>query len=215
MAVEIERGRYFFTQKNKVEEIMNKRKVVSTSHSPSPKQPETLPDDAVVFNPLHDHESVWWITCWALLHYIPANHNPESDEQLRKRIEFARRIFHPTVFAPERNELLSLGLPSRIAAHVPSEFEWLLDTVSLIQNILCHHYKIAEADLPEVDEKAFHGVWQSIYTEYDTLAKCFEGLEVKMVDLKVEKQKFDTVEDEDISDMDNGCVLNNKQRRVD
>jgi hypothetical protein len=202
-------------QKDEVEEIMNKRTVASTSHSLSPNQPETLPDDAVLFNPLHDHESLWWIACWALLHYIPANHNPESDEKLREHIEFARRIFHPTVFAPERNELLSLGLPKTIIAHVPSEFEWLVDTVSFVRNILCRRYKIAEADLPKVNEKAFDGVWQSIHAEYDMLAKRFEGLEVKMMDLKVEKRKFDTVEDEDVSDMDDGHFLNNKRGRVD
>ena len=192
MAVEIERGRHYFTQKGEVEEIMNKRKVASTSHSLSPQQPETLPDDAVLFNPLHDHESVWWIACWALLHYIPANHNPKSDEKPCERIEFARRIFHPAVFAPERNELLSLGLPKTIIAHVPSEFEWLVDNVSFIRNILCRRYKIVEANLPEVDEKVFDGIWHSIREEYKMLAKCFEGLEVKMVDLKVEKRKFDT-----------------------
>jgi hypothetical protein len=47
------------------------------------------------------------------------------------------------------------------------------------------------------------------------LAKRFEGLEVKMMDLKVEKWKFDTVEDEDVSDMDDGHFLNNKRGRVD
>jgi hypothetical protein len=198
-------------QKDEVEEIMNKRMVPSTSHSLSPNQPETLPDDAVLFNPLHDHESLWWITCWALLHYIPTNHNPESDEKLREHIEFARRIFHP----PEQNELLSLRLPKMIIAHVPSEFKWLVDTVSIVRNILCCHYKIAEADLPKVDKKAFDGVWQSIHTEYDMLAKCFKGLEVKMMDLKVEKQKFDTMENKDVSDMDDGHFLNNKQGRVD
>jgi hypothetical protein len=191
---------------------MNKRKVASANHSSSQKQ---LPDDAVLFNPLHDHESVWWIACWALLHYIPANHNPESDEKLRECIEFARRIFHPTVFAPERNELLSLGLPKTITAHVPSELEWLVDTVSLVRNTLCDSYKVAEAHLPEIDEKAFDGVWQSFHTEYDLLAKRFKGLEVKMMDLKVEKRKFDTMEDDDDSDMDDGQFLNNKRGRVD
>jgi hypothetical protein len=110
---------------------MNKRKVASTNDLSSTRQPETLPDDAVLFNPLHDHESVWWIPCWALLHYIPIDHNPESDEKPRERIEFARRIFHPTVFAPKRNEVLSLGLPKTIITHVPSEFEWLVDMVSV------------------------------------------------------------------------------------
>jgi len=193
---------------------MNKRKIASTNHSSSQKQPETLLDDAVLFNPLHDHESVWWIACWALLHYIPANHNPESDEKLRERIEFARRIFHPTVFAPERNEVLSLGLPKTIIAHVPSEFEWLVDTVSLVRNILCHRYKVAEADLPEIDGKAFDGLWQSIHTEYDMLAEHLKGLEVKMMDLKVEKRKLDTMEDDNDSDMDDGHFLN-KRGRVD
>src|SRR5271155_204236 len=94
---------------------MKKRKVASTSHSSSPKQPETLPDDAVLFNPLHDHESLWWIACWALLHYIPTNHNPESDEC----IEYASWIFHPTVFEAGRIEVLSLGLPKKIIALVP------------------------------------------------------------------------------------------------
>jgi hypothetical protein len=202
-------------QKAEVEEIMTKWMVTLTSHSLSPNQPETLPNDAVLFNLLHDHESLWWIMCWALLHYIPANHNPKSDEKLCEHIEFARWIFHPTVFAPERNELLSLRLPKMIIAHVLSKFAWLVDTVSFVQNILCHCYKIAEADLPKVDEKAFDGVWQSIHTEYDMLAKCFKGLEVKMMDLKVEKQKYDTVEDKDVLDMDDGHFLNNKQRRVD
>ena len=85
-------------QNDEVEVIMNKQKV-TLSHSSSPEQPKTLPDDAVLFNPLHDHESLWWIACWALLHYIPADHNPESDENLHERIEFARWIFHPTVRA--------------------------------------------------------------------------------------------------------------------
>jgi hypothetical protein len=193
---------------------MNKRKVASANHLLSPKQPETPPDDAVLFNPLHDHESVWWIACWALLHYVPAEHNPESDEKLRERIEFARRIFHPTVFAPERNEVLSLGLPKMIVAHVPSEFEWLADMVSLVRYILCDRYKIAEAHFPEIDEKAFDDVWRSIYTEYDMLAKHFEGLEVKMMDLKVEKRKLDSMEDDDDLDIDDGHFLN-KRGRVD
>ena len=206
--------------KDEVEEIMNKRKVASTNDLSSTKQPETLPDDAVLFNPLHDHKSVWWIACWALLHYIPIDHNTESDEKPRERIEFARRIFHPTVFAPERNEVLSLGLPKTIITHVLSEFEWLVDTVSLVQNILCHRYKVAEANLPKIDEKAFDGIWQSIHTEYNMLAKHFKGLEVKMMDLKVEKRKLDTMEDDDDlnmdddSGMDDGHTLN-KRGRVD
>jgi hypothetical protein len=197
-----------------VEEIMKKRKVASTSHSSSPKQPETLPDDAVLFNPLHDHESLWWIACWALLHYIPANHNPESDEC----IEYASRIFHPTVFEAGRIEVLSLGLPKKIIALVPREFELLVDTVALVRHTLCSRYKTAEEDLPKVDEKglpkvnekAFDGVWQEIHREYAELARDFRrlGLKVKMT----EKRKFDTVED---SDMNDGHFLNNKRGRVD
>jgi hypothetical protein len=195
---------------------MNKRKVASTSHSSSPKQPETLPDAAVLFNPLHDHESLWWIACWALLHYIPADHNPESDKN--ERIEYANRIFHPTVFEPDRSEVLSLGLPKNITTLVPKEFELLVDTVALVRHILCDHYRIAEADLPKVDEKglpkvdkkAFEGVWRTIHAEYDTLATHFQrvGLKVKLM----EKRKFDTVED---SDMDDGHFLNNKRGKFD
>ncbi len=160
------------------------------------------------------------IACWALLHYIPIDHNPESNEKLREHIEFARRIFHPTVFAPERNEVLSLGLPKTIITHLPSEFEWLVDTVSLVRNILCYHYKVAEADLPKIDEKAFNGIWQSIYTEYDMLAKHFKGLEVKMMDLKMEKRKLDTLEDDDDLNTDDDLVMDdghtlNKRGRVD
>jgi hypothetical protein len=110
--------------------------------------------------------------------------------------------------------VLSLGLPNTIVAHVPSEFEWLVDTVSLVRHILCDRYKVAEEHFPEIDEKAFDDVWRSIYTEYDMLAKHFEGLEVKMMDLKVEKRKLDTMEDDDDLDMDDGHFLN-KRGRVD
>jgi len=77
-----------------------------------------------------------------------------------------------------------------------------------------HRYKVAEADLSKIDEKAFDGVWQSIHTEYNMLAKHFKGLEVKMMDLKVEKRKLDTMEDDDDSDIDDGHFLN-KRGRVD
>lgn len=137
---------------------MNKQKVASASQLLTQKQPEALLGNAVLFNPLHDHESVWWIACWALLHYIPTNHNFKSDEKLCERIEFARRIFHPTVFAPERNEVLFFGLPQTIIEHVPSEFEWLVNLVSIVRNILCNSYKVAEARLPEIDKKGFDGV---------------------------------------------------------
>jgi hypothetical protein len=93
-------------------------------------------------------------------------------------------------------------------------------TVSLVRNILCHRYKVAEANLPKIDEKAFDGIWQSIHTEYDMLAKHFKGLEVKMMDFKVEKRKLDTMEDDDDLNMDDDSGMDdghnlNKRGRVD
>jgi len=57
--------------------------------------------------------------------------------------------------------------------------------------------------------KLMRGVWQSFHTEYDMLLKHFKGLKVKMMELKVEKRKFDTMEDDD------GQFPNNKRGRVD
>ena len=101
-----------------------------------------------------------------------------------------------------------MGPSKLIIESVPAEFEGVLDTVCLVRATLCSRYKTAEANFPKINEKAFDGVWEEIYTEYVRLAKDLEGVEVKMI----EKRKFDSVED---SDMDDGHFLNNKRGRVD
>jgi hypothetical protein len=164
----------------------------------SPEKETSIPsDDHVQFNPLHDHESVWWIVCWALLHYVPANYTSENDKILRKRVDFVRRLFHPTVFAPERYEVLLYGLPQSVIVDILDTFECLTHAVSVMRDSLLHHYQMAEAVPGSINEKAFDGLWQDLYTAYKMLAEKFEGLEVKIVDLKVEKRKFDETAGDD------------------
>ena len=91
---------------------------------------------------------------------------------------------------------------------MPAEFKEVLDTIFIVQATLCSCYKTVEAIFPKINEKAFDGIWEEIYTEYVRLANELEGVEVKMI----EKWKFDSVED---LDMDDGHFLNNKQGRVD
>jgi hypothetical protein len=56
---------------------------------------------------------------------------------------------------------------------------------------------MAEAVPYEIDEKAFDGLWQDLRTAYERLAKHFKGFKVKVLDLKVEKRKFDEMADDE------------------
>jgi len=95
MAVEIEHEMYCFRPVNGAPLHQWLELLLEGKHQ---KQP---PTHSVLFNPLHDHKSVWWIACWALLHYIPADHIPLHDKRLREQVNYARRLFHPMLFTPQ------------------------------------------------------------------------------------------------------------------
>ena len=204
--MEIELGRYLFLP-------VEVETIKSTNHSSSPEQQEGLPYCNVLFNPLHNHESLCWIACWALFHYIPANYNLENSKVHNQCIEFAREIFHPTSISGQRVGMLFAGLPEWVPGSVLKEFELLAKAASIILLILWDHYWAAEANLPNFDEKAFDGIWRKIYMQFPMLTKHFKGLEVKMLDLK--KQKFDTIKDNTVSEVDDGLSPTNKWGIID
>jgi hypothetical protein len=145
---------------------------------------------SVLFNPLHDHESVWWIACWALLNYVPADRPLADDEGLHNQIEYARRLFHPTVYAPERAELLQYGIPEKIAANLPEEFGYLMKIIDFLSGKFVERYTKAEAvsGPGEIDNTAFEGFWKTLHLSY---GKVSENLKTVKVDLRMEKQKRD------------------------
>ena len=189
-AVEIEREMYCFPPVNNAPLCQWLELLREGRHQ---KQPPTHP---VLFNPLHDHESVWWIACWALLHYIPADDIPLDDERLHEQVDYARRLFHPTVFAPERIEVLRYGLPREVAENIPKRFSLLSGIVSAIGNSFVQRYMRAEENPAQIEEQAFEGFWRDLSQAYKMLVEHFKGVKVKILDFKV-KRKLDEASNDD------------------
>jgi hypothetical protein len=88
------------------------------------------------------------------------------------------------------------GLPELIIADIPDRLQYLAGVVSFMQDTLRNHYQIAEAVPHKIDEQAFKGLWQELHAGYEALAQHYQDMKVKILDLKVEKRKFDDMGDD-------------------
>jgi hypothetical protein len=145
----------------------------------------------VLFNPLHDHESVWWIACWALFNHVPADRTLADDEGLHNQIDYARRLFHPTVYAPERAELLR-GISDKFANNLPKEFDYLKMVIYRLGGEFVKRYTKAEAISGKIDSAAFHGFWKTLHKWYGKVSEKLKTMKVQRLGLRMEKRKRDS-----------------------
>src|SRR5271169_3058538 len=89
---------------------------------------------------------------------------PKSDEKLRNHVDFPRRLFHPTIFAPERYDVLLGGLPQSLIVDIPNGFKYLAHVVSVIRESFHLRYETAEAVPYTIHKKAFDGLWRDLHS---------------------------------------------------
>ncbi|KAI5116305.1 hypothetical protein M0805_004646 [Coniferiporia weirii] len=126
---------------------------------PSSKQSSLSEPGRLIYNHLHDMESVWWAAIWMLfLHEdsLAKSRRPEADTI--NQIEAANVLFHQLVWFGRLNFFTTDFFFQKWSQCLPQSFKNIIEHPDSLRDLLLTRYTRAEATLPNINKRAFSGV---------------------------------------------------------
>lgn len=112
---------------------------------------ETIQSPPFCYNPLHDIESIWWITNFFLFHLFTI------DSHDRQRLARDACVLFPSNhLSGSRTPVFTGGNNyTMMTTHLPSDLQQHGERMDVCHSLLIHHYKRVEAQ-PNITDSAFN-----------------------------------------------------------